>query len=125
MTFGSFDGAAWVRGTGTASTVRLFSAFVRLVSGKRFRILRAGNSPAAVRESSIMGILNIVEEAAGAYAADKALEAVDPNAGILAKTAAAVAGFEGVSKVKDMMEDNASTAAPEDAAAPETDTATD
>ncbi len=50
-----------------------------------------------------MGILNIVEEAAGAFAADKALEAVDPNAGFLAKAAAAVAGFEGVEKLKDVM----------------------
>ena len=72
-----------------------------------------------------MGILNIVEEAAGAFAADKALEAVDPNAGILAKAATAVAGFEGVSKVQDMMEDNASTATPDSDAAPQTDTATD
>lgn len=50
-----------------------------------------------------MGILNIVEEAAGAFAADKALEAVDPNAGLLAKAAAAVAGFEGVAKVKELL----------------------
>ncbi len=48
-----------------------------------------------------MGILDIAEEAAGAFAADKALEAVDPNAGILAKAAAAVAGFEGVSAIKE------------------------
>lgn len=54
-----------------------------------------------------MGIENLIEEAAGAFAADKALEAVDPNAGILAKTAAAIAGFEGVSKIQDMMDDNA------------------
>jgi len=61
-----------------------------------------------------MGILNLVEEAAGAFAADKALEAIDPNAGILAKAAAAVAGFEGVEKVKDMMSgDNAETPAPD------------
>ena len=50
-----------------------------------------------------MGILDIAEEAAGAFAADKGLEAVDPNAGFLAKAAAAVAGFEGVAKVKDML----------------------
>ena len=48
-----------------------------------------------------MGILDIAEEAAGAFVADKGLEAVDPNAGFLAKAAAAVAGFEGVSKVKE------------------------
>lgn len=50
-----------------------------------------------------MGILNFVEEAAGAFASDKALEAVDPNAGILAKGTAAFAGFEGVSKLKEML----------------------
>lgn len=50
-----------------------------------------------------MGILDIIEEAAGAFAADKALEAVDPNAGMLAKAAAAVAGFEGVAKAKEYL----------------------
>ncbi len=49
-----------------------------------------------------MGILDFVEEAAGAFAADKALEAVDPNAGLLAKGAAAIAGFVGVSKLKEV-----------------------
>lgn len=48
-----------------------------------------------------MGILDFAEEAAGAFAGDKALEAVDPNAGLLAKAAAAVAGFEGVKAVKE------------------------
>ena len=57
-----------------------------------------------------MGITNFLEEAAGAFAADKALEAVDPNAGFLAKAAAAVAGFEGVDKIKDMMADRAEAA---------------
>jgi hypothetical protein len=50
-----------------------------------------------------MGILDFAEEAAGAFAGDKALEAVDPNAGLLAKAAAAVAGFEGVSMLKEHM----------------------
>ncbi len=50
-----------------------------------------------------MGILDFAEEAAGAFAGDKALEAVDPNAGFLAKAAAAVAGFEGVSALKGYM----------------------
>jgi hypothetical protein len=53
-----------------------------------------------------MGILDLAEEAAGAFAADKALEAVDPNAGFLGKAAAAVAGFEGVAKVKEMVSDH-------------------
>ncbi len=60
-----------------------------------------------------MGIINFVEEVAGAFAADKALEAVDPNAGILAKAAAAVAGFEGVKMVKEHM--NAQSDQPADA----------
>lgn len=50
-----------------------------------------------------MGIMDFVEEAAGAFAADKALEVVDPNAGLLAKGAAAFAGFEGVSKLKGVL----------------------
>jgi hypothetical protein len=71
-----------------------------------------------------MGITNFIEEAAGAFAADKALEAVDPNAGLLAKAAAAVAGFEGVAKVKDMLEgESSSEAAPAEEAAPTDDTA--
>jgi len=61
-----------------------------------------------------MGILDFAEEAAGGFAADKALEAVDPNAGVLAKAAAAVAGFEGVSVVKDHFA--ADAGAPADAA---------
>jgi len=62
-----------------------------------------------------MGILDFAEEAAGAFAADKALEAVDPNAGLLAKAAAAVAGFEGVGAIKDHLagsEENTADAAP-------------
>jgi hypothetical protein len=74
---------------------------------------------------SIMGILNIVEEAAGAFAADKALEAVDPDAGILAKAAAAVAGFEGVEKVQDMMEGQPASESQENGASPESDSGTD
>ncbi len=59
-----------------------------------------------------MGILDFAEEAAGAYAADKALEAVDPNAGFLAKAAAAVAGYEGVGAVKEHFAGEADAAAP-------------
>lgn len=50
-----------------------------------------------------MGIEKLVEEAAGAFAADKALEAVDPNAGILEKGAAMVAGFEGGGMIGDFI----------------------
>ena len=47
-----------------------------------------------------MGIENLIEEGIGAFAADKALEAVDPNAGFLAKATAALAGGEGVNLLK-------------------------
>lgn len=50
-----------------------------------------------------MGFEKLAEEAAGAFAADKALEAVDPNAGLLAKAAAGIAGFEGVGKLTEVL----------------------
>lgn len=65
-----------------------------------------------------MGIEKFVEEAAGAFAADKALEAVDPNAGLLAKGAAAIAGFEGAGKLGDFIKDKIS-ASPETGQAPD------
>ncbi|AGB75297.1 hypothetical protein RTCIAT899_PC07545 (plasmid) [Rhizobium tropici CIAT 899] len=52
-----------------------------------------------------MGIGKLIEEVAGAVAADEAVEAVDPNAGFLTKAAAAVAGFEGVSKLTDVLKE--------------------
>jgi hypothetical protein len=48
-----------------------------------------------------MGIKDFLEEAAGALAAEKGLEALDPNANLLEKGLAAVAGFEGVKLVKE------------------------
>lgn len=63
-----------------------------------------------------MGILDFAEEAAGAFAGDKALEAVDPNANLLEKAAAAVAGFEGVKVLKEHLGGRpAEEAAPADA----------
>ena len=50
-----------------------------------------------------MGFEKLAEEALGAFAADKALEAVDPNAGFLAKAAAGIAGFEGAGALGDMI----------------------
>jgi len=67
-----------------------------------------------------MGITDFIEEAAGAYAADKALEAVDPNAGFLAKAAAAVAGFEGVEAIKEHFAGEQAAAAPQDDAQSDT-----
>lgn len=52
-----------------------------------------------------MGIGKLIEEVAGAVAAEDAVEAVDPNAGFLTKAAAAVAGFEGVNKLTDVLQE--------------------
>ncbi|SEJ79103.1 hypothetical protein [Paraburkholderia diazotrophica] len=51
-----------------------------------------------------MGILDKVGEIAGAVAAVEALEKVDPDAGLLAKAAAAVAGFEGAGALESLIE---------------------
>jgi hypothetical protein len=51
-----------------------------------------------------MGIGKLIEEVGGAIAAEQAAEAADPNAGILVKGAAAVAGFMGAGKLSDAME---------------------
>jgi hypothetical protein len=67
-----------------------------------------------------MGIEDFVEKAAGAFAAVKALEAADPDAGGLAKMAAVVAGFEGVGAIKDHLAQQAEPQA-EEAAAPPAD----
>jgi hypothetical protein len=73
----------------------------------------------------IMGIEDFVEKAAGAYAAVKALETADPEAGGLAKAVAAVVGFEGVGAIKDHLaqqsEPQAAHVQADDAAAPPAD----
>jgi len=51
-----------------------------------------------------MGILDKVAEVVGAVAAVEALEKVDPDAGLLAKAAAAVGGFEGAGKLESALE---------------------
>ena len=42
-----------------------------------------------------MGIEKLVEELGGAFAAEKALEAANPDANLVEKAAAAFVGFEG------------------------------
>jgi hypothetical protein len=51
-----------------------------------------------------MGILDKVGEIAGAVAAVEGAEKLDPNAGLLTKAAAAVAGFEGAKEVEQLVE---------------------
>ena len=52
-----------------------------------------------------MGIEKLAEEAAGAFAADKAINKLDPNAGFLEKGAAMIAGFEGGGMLGDFIKD--------------------
>jgi hypothetical protein len=52
----------------------------------------------------VMGLLDEAEKIAGAVAAVEGVKKLDPNAGILAEGAAAVAGFEGVKAVKEHLE---------------------
>lgn len=58
-----------------------------------------------------MGIEDFIEKAAGAFAAEKALEAADPNAGGLAKMGAVAAGFMGVGAIKDHLAQQADSQA--------------
>jgi hypothetical protein len=76
-----------------------------------------------------MGIGKLIEEVGGALAAEQAAEAVDPNASVLVKGAAAVAGFMGAAKLSDTLQthtdhkqdaiqdaaDNAADLSPDDA----------
>lgn len=66
-----------------------------------------------------MGIEKLAEEAAGAFAADKAVDKLDPNAGILEKGAAMVAGFEGGGMLGDFIKDKLSGGEAPQAAADE------
>lgn len=59
-----------------------------------------------------MGIKDFIEEAAGAYAAEKGLDALDPNANFLEKGLAAVAGYEGVKVVKEHFDGEQTADAP-------------
>jgi hypothetical protein len=51
-----------------------------------------------------MGIGKLIEEVGGAFVAEQAAEAADPNAGMLVKGAAAVAGFMGAGKLSDTLQ---------------------
>ncbi|MDH6151889.1 MULTISPECIES: hypothetical protein [Paraburkholderia] len=51
-----------------------------------------------------MGLLDEVGKIAGAVAAVEAAEKVDPEAGLLTKGLAAIAGFEGAGKLEALVE---------------------
>ncbi len=61
-----------------------------------------------------MGIGKLIEEAAGAIAAEEAVEKFDPNAGFLVKAGAAIAGFVGAGKLADMLDAPAADQQPKD-----------
>ena len=52
-----------------------------------------------------MGILNALEEVAGAVVAVEGLKKVDPNAGLLGEAAAAFAGYKGVELIKEKLDE--------------------
>ena len=52
-----------------------------------------------------MGILNTLEEVAGAVVADEGLKKIDPHASFLGEAAAAIAGYKGVEVLKEKLED--------------------
>lgn len=54
-----------------------------------------------------MGIGKLIEEVGGAIAAEQAAEAADPNANILVKGAAAIAGFVAADKLSGALESHA------------------
>ena len=50
------------------------------------------------------GILDLVGEIAGAVAAEKGVDALDPNANFLEEAAAAITGFEGAKIAEEKLE---------------------
>ncbi|MBD8873793.1 hypothetical protein [Rhodanobacter sp. DHB23] len=61
-----------------------------------------------------MGILDTLGEVAGAVAAVEGAEKLDPNAGLLTKGLAAVAGFKGAGALEEMVGKKEDEAAPAD-----------
>ncbi|MBD8900431.1 hypothetical protein [Rhodanobacter sp. DHG33] len=63
-----------------------------------------------------MGILDTLGEVAGAVAAVEGAEKLDPNAGLLTKGIAAVAGFKGAGALEEMVgkKEDGADAAPAD-----------
>jgi hypothetical protein len=64
-----------------------------------------------------MGILDKLEEVAGAIVAEEGLKKVDPNASFLTEAAAAVAGYKGVEVLKEKLESKDETGPEEQPAA--------
>ncbi|WP_189441862.1 hypothetical protein [Rhodanobacter panaciterrae] len=62
-----------------------------------------------------MGILDTLGEVAGAIAAVEGAEKLDPNAGLLTKGLAAVAGFKGTGALESLVEKKEGEGEPSDA----------
>jgi hypothetical protein len=62
-----------------------------------------------------MGILDTLGEVAGAIAAVEGTEKLDPNASLLTKGVAAIAGFKGVGAIENAVKDKDDETAPNDA----------
>jgi hypothetical protein len=62
-----------------------------------------------------MGLLDEVGKVAGAIAAVEATDKVDPDASILTKGIAAVAGFKGAGALESLVEKKEDDASPDDA----------
>ena len=60
-----------------------------------------------------MGILDKLEEVAGAVVAVEGLKKVDPNASVLSEAAAAVAGYKGAELLKEKLENKDEQGVPE------------
>ncbi|TDN67242.1 hypothetical protein [Paraburkholderia sp. BL10I2N1] len=71
-----------------------------------------------------MGILDTVGEIAGAVAAVEATEKVDPDASLLTKGLAAVAGFKGAGALESLVEKKEDEKKEEESGAQDTDDAT-
>ncbi|OLL28149.1 hypothetical protein BTH42_29360 [Burkholderia sp. SRS-W-2-2016] len=69
-----------------------------------------------------MGLLDEVGKIAGAVAAVEAAEKVDPEAGLLTKGIAAIAGFEGAGKLELLLEKKEEDAQDADSAQASDDT---
>jgi hypothetical protein len=54
----------------------------------------------------IMGLMDFIEEVAGAVVAVEAVKKLDPEAGLLTEGLAAFAGYKGVEKLKEHFEDS-------------------
>jgi hypothetical protein len=76
-------------------------------------VREAHGAYSSITLEKIMGILDKLEEVAGAVVAVEGLKKVDANASILSEAAAAVAGYKGAELLKEKLESKDQPNAPE------------